>query len=259
MKTKISDMTNEWNAALYDENHAFVSRFGEDLIGLLAPQPGENILDLGCGTGDLAYQISQTGAAVIGIDNSAAMISHASVKYPALTFHTADATAVSFNNEFDAVFSNAALHWMRPPAVVLQNIWRALKPAGRLVAEFGGKDNVGAIQKAIVAAVQEQNCQLAIKDFPWYLPSLGEYTTLMESCGFRVNYAIYFDRPTKLAGAEGLRNWITMFSNNLMLSIPPEIRMRIIERTEELLRPILWQDGNWVADYKRLRIVADKE
>lgn len=259
MKYKSVIGSKAWNAELYDKEHSFVSNYGMELIHLLSPKTGEKILDVGCGTGDLAYQISQAGAEVVGIDSAASMIQQARLKYPALKFEVADARKMQFINRFDAVFSNAALHWMQPPDAVLNSIWLALKPGGRFIAEFGGKNNVGTITMAITSAARELNCLLSMQDSPWYLPSIGEYTALMEENGFTVSYAFYFDRPTKLNGVDGLKSWIAMFCSNWLSDIPEDVRDLIIEKAEATLKPLLLHEGRWVADYKRLRVVGVKQ
>jgi len=252
-------MSDCWNAHLYDDKHSFVSELGKDLITLLSPRTGERILDLGCGTGDLAQQISNFGANVTGIDSSAAMIQQAQQKYPQLTFQVADARNLDYVNQFDAVFSNAALHWIKPPEDALEGIWNALKPGGRLVAEFGGKGNVNSITCAIISAMTDMSVDSNEIDFPWFFPSIGEYAALMEKTGFRVTYALHFNRPTRLDGEEGLRNWINMFGSSLLANIPDKLHGDIIKKAENSVRAVLQHDGVWFADYKRIRVVAIKD
>lgn len=199
--------TDYWNASLYDERHSFVSSFGSDLIGLLQAKKGEHILDLGCGTGDLAHSLSELGVTVVGIDKSKNMIDQAKVKYPNRVFHVGDATELDYQNEFDAVFSNAVLHWVKPPKQALQSIYKTLKPKGRLVAEFGGKGNVQIITDEILNQFERYGIEFTDGQFPWYFPSIGEYSALMEEVGFRVVHALHFDRPTPLDGEHGLRNY----------------------------------------------------
>ena len=245
----------EWNASLY-ENHAYVWHYGTDLVNILAPQPGERILDLGCGTGQLTAQIAEAGAVVIGIDNSSEMITSAQDKYPDVEFWIADGANFSFCEPFDAVFSNAALHWIKPPESVITCIWQALKAKGRFVAEFGGRGNIQSIIAGMNAARQEHGYQEL--DEPWYFPSIAHYATLLEKQGFEVRYATLFDRPTQLEGEEGIGNWIEMFGNSLLADIPPEHKIKIIQTVAEKLRPKLYRDGIWWADYRRLRIIAQK-
>ena len=178
-----------WNAALYDDKNAFVWKHGRGVVELLAPQPGERILDLGCGTGHLTNQIAQAGAEIIGIDISEAMIGEARRLYPNLRFEIANATGFHFDEPFDAVFSNAAIHWMKDQPAVTRSIWNALKPGGRFVAEFGGKGNIGAIRAALTRAVNAAGERVNAEPFARYYPTVGEYSTLLEAQGFRVTLA----------------------------------------------------------------------
>jgi len=264
-----SDMDNEhthtsqatsrhrWDPTLYESRHAFVWQYGTDLIELLAPQPGERILDLGCGTGQLTAAIAARGAAVIGLDISPAMLERARQHYPELQFVAADATDFAFAEPFDAVFSNAVLHWINEPGRVAASVWRALKPGGRFVAEFGGKGNIQAIHSALARAIVAAGYSVPDEVGPRYFPSIGEYASLLERQGFTVTYAALFDRPTPLAGGEaGLRNWIAMFANDFFAGIPLEQHQAVLQHVEGGLRDQLWRDGAWVADYKRLRVVA---
>ncbi|MEH7307912.1 methyltransferase domain-containing protein [Neobacillus drentensis] len=247
---------DSWNAHLYDEKHAFVSRFGWDLVELLAPRAGERILDLGCGTGDLANKLHHQDVNIIGIDKSENMVQQAQNKYPRLTFQVEDAVNMTYINEFDAVFSNATLHWVKPPQKTLQSIYDALKLGGRFVAEFGGKGNVQTITDEIIRQVGNH---YQPEQFPWYYPNIAEYTTLMEQVGFRVTHAQHFDRPTPLTGEQGLRNWIEMFATSLIEGITVEKRESILTTVEKNVRGALYRNGVWLADYKRIRVVGIKE
>lgn len=249
---------NDWNPALYDQKHAFVFEYGENLISLLDPQPGESILDLGCGTGHLTKTIAGSGAHVVGIDNSPDMVEAARKNYPHINFVVADARDFSFPTPFDALFSNATLHWVTEPERAVNCIAASLKPGGRFVAEFGGKRNVAQITTAIQQSIWEL---MRIKvDYPLYFPSIGEYATLLEKHNLAVHTALLFERPTKLEeGEKGLGNWITMFAGSMFNNLPAGIKQQVLERTEEKLRAPLFKDGHWFADYRRLRIVAYKE
>ena len=229
-----------------------------DLRKLGLPQPGELILDLGCGTGHLTKTIAESGARVIGIDSSPHMIEMARSTYPELEFLIADARNFSFTDPFDAIFSNATLHWVQPTESVVRCISTSLKTGGRFVAEFGGKGNVATI----IAAVQQSFRELANSevDFGWYFPSIGEYTSLLEQYELAVRSAILFERPTPLEDGEmGLRTWIRMFGDRVFQNLPDALRQQVLERTEEKARPHLFQGKQWFADYVRLRIVASKE
>jgi trans-aconitate 2-methyltransferase len=214
--------TNQWDARLYDDKHAFVWKQGAALLELLAPQAGERILDLGCGTGHLTAQIAAAGAEVIGIDSASAMIDQARRTYPHLRFEVADARDFTLTGSFDAVFSNAVLHWIKEPAQVIEGIRRALKPGGRFVAEFGGRGNVQAIVAALDQATQATGSGRL--EHPWYFPSIAEYATLLERGGLEVTYAVLFDRPTPLEGEAGMRHWIEMFANDLLTRVAADQR-----------------------------------
>ncbi|MFY9609219.1 MAG: methyltransferase domain-containing protein [Blastocatellia bacterium] len=249
-----------WNTSLYDGKHSFVWKYGEGVIELLEPRQGERILDLGCGTGHLASRIASSGAAVTGVDKSPAMIESARKTYPELEFIESDATTLGFSSEFDAVFSNATIHWIKDQAALASAIWRALKPGGRFVAEFGGKGNLSAVRGALKRAISNIGRQVANGGLERYYPSIGEYATLLESAGFRVTHAIHFERPTKLENGErGLSDWLATFADNVLNALTPGERNKVILTVESQLRSELFRDGNWFADYRRIRIVAIKE
>lgn len=252
-------MTNMplWNSTLYDNAHAFVWQYGKALLELLAPQPGEQILDLGCGTGHLTAEIAQAGAAVLGLDADRSMLQQAQQHYPHLRFELADARSFDVTDAVDAVFSNATLHWIKDADAVITRVRCALKLGGRFVAEFGGKGNIGAIAAATTQALKELGYSNAADLNPWYFPSLGEYTQRLEQQGFEVRYGVLFDRPTALEGGRvGLENWLRMFAHRILAHLPDEEQILVIRRVETLLEPTLYRDGTWWADYRRLRIVA---
>jgi trans-aconitate 2-methyltransferase len=251
---------NHWKSALYESKHSFVWRYGADCLELLLPQLGERILDLGCGTGQLTHEIAARGAIAIGIDKAPTMISQARQNYPNLRFEVADATNFYFEEPFDAVFSNATLHWINQPERAIACIWQALKPGGRFVAEFGGKGNVNAIVTAIHHALESADYPVKPDPNLWYFPSLGEYATLLEKQGFSVTYATLFERPTALEdGEKGLQNWLEMFvANGILQQVSTNERSSIIQQIEDRLRPELYRDGTWVVDFIRIRVVARK-
>jgi SAM-dependent methyltransferase len=244
----------EWDAALYDDKHSFVWKRGAALIELLAPREGERVLDLGCGTGHLTARIAEAGAEVVGIDASPEMIEEAGRLYPGLPFDVADARDFRFDEPFDAVFSNAVLHWVKPPEQVVACVRRALKPGGRFVAEFGGRGNVAATIAALDAAARAIG--LGAWEHPWYYPSIGDYAPLLEREGLEVTHAFLFDRPTPLEGEDGLRLWAEQFARDLVGRVPPDDRERFFRAFEEAARPVLYRDGAWFADYRRLRVVS---
>lgn len=251
--------TNNWNAVLYEDKHAFVWQYGEDLLQLLNPQPGESILDLGCGTGQLTDKIAQAGAQVMGVDYAPAMIEKARQNYPHIRFDVADASNFQVDKPLDAVFSNAVLHWVKQADSAIASIHQALKPGGRFVAEFGGKGNIQAIVKALYSALESIGIPQAQVENPWYYPSIGGYATLLEQQGFDVIYSSLFARPTPLAeGEAGMANWIEMFASSFLTGLSTDQQIQIIRAVEEYLKPTLYQQGTWTADYRRIRIVAIK-
>ncbi|ELY57003.1 class I SAM-dependent methyltransferase [Natronolimnohabitans innermongolicus] len=248
--------TTEWDSDSYDGSHSFVYEYGADVLDLLDPEAGERILDLGCGTGHLTQQIAERGADVVGVDRSAAMLERARATYPEREFVRADARTLALVDSFDAVFSNAALHWIRDrdQDAALESIADALEPGGRLVAELGGTGNVDAIVAAVRAELAARGYAV---DVPWYFPSVGEYASRLESCGFEVRYARLFDRPTELEdGENGLAAWLELFGEELFASVPEDEREAVVEAVEDRLREKLFDDGTWTADYRRLRVVA---
>ena len=249
-------MTQHWDPALYQGGHSFVFERGRDLVPLLAPAPGERILDVGCGTGQLTWEIARAGARVVGIDSSAAMIEEARRNFPALEFVLSDVRSMPFENEFEAVFSNAALHWVRDAERAAAAIARALRPGGRFVAEFGGQGNVAALLDAAYAALADLGRE---GQNPWYFPSVGEYATLLESKGLAVTYAALFDRPTPLEGGDqAIARWFTMFGGPFLSGLDDGEKAAFLRQAQEHAARHLCRDGTWYADYRRLRIAACK-
>ena len=250
-------LENCWNTTLYEGRHNFVWQYGENVLELLSPQPDERILDLGCGTGQLTEKIALAGAEVLGIDRAASMIEKARQNYPQLQFAVADARDFQVEQPFDAVFSNAVLHWIPEVDAVIRCIYQALKPGGRFVAEFGGKGNVKAIALALDRVLNTFG--YASYDAAWYFPSIGEYATCLEQQGFDVTHAVIFDRPTPLEnGDAGIANWIRMFASRFLEGLSNAQQTQVIQAIEHDLKPTLYRDGKWWGDYRRIRIVAQK-
>ncbi len=248
----------KWDPTFYEMKHAVVFEAAADLVDLLAPVADERILDLGCGTGQLTSEIARRGARVIGIDQSQDMIDQAQKNFPDIWFELGDATQFKTTQPFDAVFSNAVLHWIKRPADAIARVWDALRPGGRFVAEFGGKGNIAKIVKGAQDALTAQGRLALPDDTPWYFPGIGEYASLLEEQGFDVTFAHLFDRPTKLEGDVGMRNWITQFGSHFIDALDDAERDDFFDRLEQRLRPNLFRDGAWTADYRRLRFVAIK-
>jgi trans-aconitate methyltransferase len=252
-------MPPDWNAGLYDASHAFVWEFGRDLLALLAPQPGERILDVGCGTGHLTAEIAQSGAQVLGIDRSEAMIAQARENFPLLSFETQDVCALPYDGAFDAIFSNAVLHWVQPPETAAAAVARALKPGGRLVFEFGGRGNIRILVDGAYRALRQLGVHHPERLNPWYFPSVAEYSAILEHRGIEVNFAHLFDRSTPLQdGDRGLENWLRMFGSRLMEPLDEAGAREFLRLVSDYAAPHLLRDGIWSADYRRLRIAGRK-
>ncbi len=246
----------KWNAGLYDDKHSFVWKMAAGLLDLLAAQPGERILDVGCGTGHLTAQIAEAGALVTGIDRSPEMVRQAKEKYPDLRFQVMDAREIVLSESFDAVFSNATLHWITEPERVIAGIARSLRPGGRFVAEFGGKGNTAQFLAAGARAWSRLEFP-GTMPHPWFYPSVAEYAALLEQYGVEVTYATLFDRPTPLEdGERGLRNWMDMFGGTFLGTLSDAQREQFKATVECEARPTLFRDSQWIMDYRRLRIVA---
>ena len=250
-------MTNQpnWNPQQYAHDAAFVPELGSPVVDLLAPKAGERILDLGCGDGTLTMKLIASGASVLGIDANLQMI--ASAKAKGIDAHVADAHALTFDREFDAVFSNAALHWMLNPDAVIDSVWRALKPGGRFVAEMGGKGNVALLDGTIRRVLTQRGIDVSgIK--PLYYPSVEEYKARLETSGFAVTYITLFERPTELPG--DAVEWYKVFRENFLARIPNAMLEETLAELRQTLAPNLRRaDRSWWADYVRLRFVARKQ
>jgi SAM-dependent methyltransferase len=222
----------------------------------LAPQPGEHILDVGCGPGQLTQKIAEIGATVVGVDASPEMIGQARQNFPALTFALLDVMRMTFDCEFDAVFSNATLHWVRDATGAVRSIARALKPGGRFVAEFGGSKNIVAIESTIRRVIGRYVSQVPESRF--YFPTVGQYGLVLEAQGFELKFAQLFDRLTPLEGENGMENWIRQFKWFYFEGLEPGQRAKALSEAVEELRPALYREGQWYADYRRLRVLAIK-
>jgi trans-aconitate methyltransferase len=253
--TQPSEMpAQEWNSSRYAENARFVSDLGQAVFDLLKPLAGERILDLGCGDGALTEKIAAAGANVVGVDTSSDMVLAA--KQRGLDARVMDAYQMSFNSEFDAVFSNAALHWMkRDPDAVLQGVRRALKPGGRFAAEMGGHGCVAAIAVALCATLERCGVADTASLIPWYFPTPDAYRERLEGAGFNVEYISLIPRPTPLP--TGMRGWLETFAIPFTKSVTQEKRAAFLDEVTERLRPVLCDEkGRWTADYMRLRFLA---
>jgi trans-aconitate methyltransferase len=249
-------MTQRWDPALYDRRAAFVSQAASDLVDWLEPCEGEAILDLGCGTGELTLAIAARGARVVGFDASAEMIAAARQRAPALEWTVGDGEALAFDGAFDAVFSNAALHWMTRAEAAARGIARALKPGGRMVAELGGAGCVAIVRAAVgseLATLGEDPARW----LRWYFPTIAEYAAVLESVGLQPRTMALFERPTRLSGADGLAAWLRIFLAPLAAHLAHDWPT-FVTAVEARCGPRLFDGTDWVLDYVRLRLRAMK-
>ena len=244
-----------WNAAQYAQQGRFVADIAGGVLDLLAPRVGERILDLGCGDGVLTAKIAATGAEVLGADSSPSMVDAAQAL--GLTAQVMDAEALPFDAEFDAVFSNAALHWVRNQEAMLSGVFHALKPGGRFVAEMGGHGNIAAIRVALAGVLRQWGLDAYTMENNFF-PSDTQYRSRLEAAGLTVDQIALIPRPTKLPES-GMRGWLETFRRGLLEQLPPERREQALEQAVALLRPVLYtEEGGWTADYVRLRFHARK-
>jgi SAM-dependent methyltransferase len=241
-----------WSAKRYAATAGFVPALGTPVLELLAPSPGERILDLGCGDGVLTKKIIETGATVVAVDAAPDMVAAARAR--GIDARVINGHDLPFESEFDAVFSNAALHWMRDQDVVLAGVHRALKPAGRFVGEMGGHNNTAAILVALSAVLARRGLD-AHRLSPWYFPSSNAYRAKLESAGFAVEEIAIVPRPTMLP--TGIEEWLDTFAEDILGAIVEPDRSRARAEIADLLRPILMDETEtWIADYVRLRFHA---
>jgi trans-aconitate methyltransferase len=243
-----------WDPERYAKNARFVSDLGMPVVELLAPKPGERILDLGCGDGVLTQKLAALGCDVVGVDSSAEQIR--AVERLGLPARVLSGEALDYTAEFDAVFSNAALHWMRRADDVAAGVYRALRPDGRFVAECGGFRCVHKIRTALVQALNERQIDGESR-VPWYFPTPGDYATRLERAGFRVDYIALIPRPTPLPG--DVLGWLETFGESFSNALPESARAAYLQQVQQVLDPQLRNaDGVWIADYVRLRFSATK-
>ena len=247
--------TNQsWNPDAYARNARFVSDLGAPVVELLAPRAGERILDLGCGDGALTIKLAEMGCDVVGVDSSAPQVEAA--RRLGLDARVIDGARLSFDSEFDAVFSNAAIHWMKPVDDVISGVWRALRPGGRFVAEFGGHGCVETIKRALIDALGRRGIDGDALN-PWYFPTVDDYSARLVRQGFAVSYIALIPRPTPLPTE--INGWLETFAQIFIAALPKNDRADFIDEVREALRQKLCDaDGKWFADYVRIRFAAVK-
>ncbi len=249
-------MAQTWDPLAYERNGAFVHGLASGVLEWLDAQPGEFILDLGCGDGQLSQRIISAGAHVLGVDASAEMV--AAARERGVEAELANAELLPFRDgTFDAVFSNAALHWVRDQDAMVAQVHRVLKPGGRFVAEMGGHGNIAAIRVALMAVLAQHGFGDR-EDGVNYYPTAGGYTERLKAHGFVVEQMAIIPRPTKLS-ADGMEGWLRTFRRGVLDELPQNVSEVVVRETAELLAPALRDEsGDWIADYVRLRFTARK-
>ena len=248
------DSRQTWDPERYQRNARFVSDLAMPVVELLAPRGGERILDLGCGDGALTEKLVALGCAVVGVDGSAAQVAAARAR--GLDARVMDGERLEFADEFDAVFSNAALHWMKRADDAIAGVWRALRRGGRFVGELGGHGCVATIERALSDALARRGIDAAATH-PWYFPTVDDYRTRLARTGFMVRSIALIPRPTPLPG--DVTGWLETFAESFMAPLPPSDRPGFLVEVREMLRPALCDGaGRWTADYVRLRFAAEK-
>jgi trans-aconitate methyltransferase len=247
-------MPQVWNPKQYAEHARFVTQLGAPLIALLAPKAGERILDLGCGDGVLTKELMDLGCEALGVDASPAMVEAAQGR--GVPARVMDGHELPFHEQFEAVFSNAALHWMLEPDEVLRRVWRSLRPGGRFVAEFGGQGNLTQVLNGLHRVLKVHGYDPdSIR--PWYFPSAEAYRERLTGQGFQVLSLDLFPRPTPLP--DDMTDWLEMFAQPFLTIVPDEVRKQVLHEVRDSLRPtVRTADGRWVVDYVRLRCQAIK-
>ena len=244
---------NVWNPDDYARNARYVSDLGMPVLELLNPRPGERILDLGCGDGELTRVLRDRGCEPVGIDSSREFI--AAAQTLGLDVREQDARELEFEDEFDAVFSNAVLHWISEADVVIGNVYRALRRGGRFVGEFGGCGNCAAIETALVEELELRGIDGSTAS-PWYFPTAREYSDRLAAAGFSIPYIELIPRPTPLP--EGMTGFFATFADRFTTLVARDQRKGYLSAVCDRLEPLLWGNGEWIADYVRLRFEAIK-
>ena len=245
---------SEWNAALYDNKHDFVAEYGKGLLEFVSENNNQSILDLGCGTGILTVQLKKLAEVVIGVDSSESMIKRAQQQYPDIKFMECDALALPFKEQFDVVFSNAVFHWITDHNALLNNIHKVLKPGGLLVCEFGANGNIATIENAFMRVSRNLGYEYRPK---FNFPTSEHFAALLRKNGFVIDKIYDYDRPTPLKDNEkGLANWMKQFFASDLELMTEKMQTEVIKNVEDLTRKSLWNGSQWIADYRRLRVIA---
>lgn len=244
----------KWNSSLYDNEHDFVPEYGKELLEFVPDRKNQTILDLGCGTGALTVELSKRCDYILGIDGSEDMIKKASETYKNLDFKVMDALKMTYKQKWDIVFSNAVFHWIPNQKLLLEKIKNSLKPSGKLVCEFGAYGNIQTIEKGFSDALRDINVDYISK---FTFPKVEEFKRLLEDCGFYIEKLYDYNRPTPLKdGKNGLYNWSKQFFDVDLKRFSDDKQNMILKNMMDKVEDKLWDGEKWIADYKRLRMVA---
>ncbi len=255
MSSRPGPQGQHWDPDRYARNARFVADLGMPVLDLLAPKSGERILDLGCGDGALTEKLAERGIEVVGVDASPDQVQAAQRR--GLDARVMDARDLTFHHEFDAVFSNAALHWVRQAEAVIAGVRRSLKPGGRFVGEMGGHGNVEAVRRALYTVLENRGIDPSPSDL-WYFPTPEAYSTALREGGFAVRSIELFPRPTPLPGQ--VTDWLQTFAESFLNRVETDARPQLLTEVAEQLRPQLCaDDGVWTVDYVRLRFFAERK
>jgi SAM-dependent methyltransferase len=246
--------TQTWNPETYVRDAGFVAKLGEPLLDVLVPRAGERVLDLGCGDGALTRKLVEAGCRVVGVDASPAQVEAARAR--GLDAHVIDAAALPYDAEFDAVLSNATLHWVADLRATLAGVQRALVPGGRFVVECGGEGNLHAIRGALWDALTRRGVDPAPLD-PWHFRSAEAYGEALVEAGFSVGQLSAFARPTPVPA--GIEAWLAVFARSFLAAVPEAEHAALMREVADALAPALRAaDGSWTADYVRVRFSAQR-
>lgn len=248
----------KWDSSLYDNSQHYVSEYGNELLNFIPEDEEQTILDLGCGTGDLTNAINYRfkTQSIKGIDSSLEMIEKARSKYGNMEFEVCDAMQMPYKNEYDVIISNAVLHWIKLQNMLHRYIYQALKENGLFICEFGGSKNIYKIKNAFRLALKKYDDTY---ENPFYFPSVKDHTKVVLTAGFTIENIYDFDRPTPLPNGEyGLRQWVCQFFSDKLRNYRVQDQEKILQHMEKILREELFDGYNWIADYRRIRVIARK-
>ncbi len=245
---------DHWKAENYAKHAHFVAKLTSEVLQDLKPEMGEHILDLGCGDGALAKDLQLRGCRVVGLDNSRELLSIAQRK--GIKTILGDAQKMAFNDEFDAVFSNAAMHWMPLQSELASRVYRSLKQGGRFVGEMGGAGNIQTLIQALKEVLPRFGLDFASRN-PWTFPTVQQQRDTLEKAGFQVKKCTLRQRPTKLP--TDIRGWFLTFGQTWLSDLDPETCEKFFDELVEICHPLLCNSaGEWMVDYVRLNFVALK-